>query len=299
MRHRLLFVIHKEGASDRRSSLYRSTKRTVDTLNRFGIESMIGCCYKETLGVLIYEAQPTDVILEEYQICPELLQSLKTLYPTVQFITRMYADTPIETDAGVRLPSLYPIGQVRPKSKAVGDGDIHVGCVGPVRPGYHHVEQAQAAIRYAIDTHRKLMFHVEDDSGSCWMGGLRALFDRHLSHTLITHSKWTHDIFKTQIDVLLDCSPHIATCLDTLDAVVAGVPVVGSSSSDWLGTHSQADVKTPGTMVAKLHRILDGSEEDRDFYTWTQWCDIKAFYERSLSIWVQTFGNVIEKREKA
>jgi hypothetical protein len=134
------------------------------------------------------------------------------------------------------------------------------------RHGYFHIAafdiadnlfiQAVAALEYANMTGKVLHFHV---GGEELDGNVEALFAAS-PHKLVRHPWMAHNEFISLLktmDVAMQVSCSESFNIVAADCVVAGIPIVVSSSSNWVTSWCQAEPTDSEDIVLKLVKADD------------------------------------------
>lgn len=160
------------------------------------------------------------------------------------------------------LPNYYPIDRTYQGPKQIDPNKewISIGCFGAIRPLKNHLEQAVAAIKFAVQHGYKLRFHINatriEGRGDAILKNLRKLFE-HLdpnAFLLVEHGWMDHECFLklcSTIDLLLQVSFSETFNIVGSDCVSVGVPVVGSKEIPWLPKQFHAD-PTSSTDIARV-----------------------------------------------
>jgi hypothetical protein len=157
------------------------------------------------------------------------------------------------------LPNYYPtVGAERPK-KYEPSSVLNVGCFGAIRPLKNQLEQAVAAMKYASDNGQKLRFHINgtriEMNGSAALKNIIQLFEHFPHYDLVLHPWMKHDKFVELIrsmDILLQVSFSETFNIVAADAVVVGVPVVGSPEIPWIANQYKANPNDWDDIVSKM-----------------------------------------------
>lgn len=178
------------------------------------------------------------------------------------------------SDKIIYLPNYYPKEYVpyRSNFKKFSSSDfIDVGCFGAVRPLKNHLIQAFAAIQFAEDLGKKVIFHI--NSGRIEMKGdsvasnLKSLF-QHLAdkgHQLINHEWAPREEFLqlcSQMDICLQVSFSETFNIVAADIISQGVPIVGSNEIYWLEKEFNASPTDDNNICRKLHEGFAFAEEN-------------------------------------
>lgn len=160
------------------------------------------------------------------------------------------------------LPNIYaPDYPVQHKSCKPSDTSIDIGCFGAIRPMKNHLSQAVAACKFADRIGKKLNFHINgsrtEQNGDQVLKNLRALFENN-RHSLVEHDWLNHQDFLKliqKIEIGMQVSFSETFNIVTGDFVASNIPVVVSSSIDWLPFWTKADPSDSEKIANKLYFV--------------------------------------------
>lgn len=145
-----------------------------------------------------------------------------------------------------------------------GHAVLNVGCFGALRPMKNHLNQAIAAIEYANQHNKKLLFHInvgqDAHGGEEILKNLRALFNTSdVKHSLVEwpwydHNKFRHLISKMHFGMQVSLSESFN--LVTADFVNMEVPIVASKDIDWMPMVFRADPTSTDDIREKIKAAL-------------------------------------------
>ncbi|BAG41706.1 hypothetical protein [Ralstonia phage phiRSL1] len=162
------------------------------------------------------------------------------------------------------LPNYYPTthlvdGEMKPDHCDTLD----IGCFGAVRPLKNHMEQAIGALKLAARLNRRLRFHINggriEMNGDQILKNLRLMFKHYPQHELVEHPWMVHAKFKelvASMDLVTQVSFSETFNIVAADAVVLGVPTIGSREITWLNMLYQADPTSSDSIAAVMDRAL-------------------------------------------
>jgi hypothetical protein len=164
------------------------------------------------------------------------------------------------------LPNIYEPG-VPPHLKTLDrtGPNIWIGCLGAIRPLKNQLQQAFAAIAYADDTRRKLIYHINtrfEQGGEQVLRNIRALFAhprcRPHPHQLVEHGWVTTHKQVREIVASFDLSLQVSFTetfnIVSADAVWVGVPIVVSPEIEWAPGYTKARANTLPEILDVMHR---------------------------------------------
>lgn len=184
-------------------------------------------------------------------------------------------DLGVEFNTGITyLPNVYvPDGPVLPFVARHNPRTINVACLGALRPMKNQLLQAIAAISFADDIGKQLVFHINADrveqGGSNILKNLRALFASRTEHVLV-ENPWLGADALTALLSTMDISMQVSLSetfnLVTADAVTAGCPIVVSSEVAWAAPETKVAVPTSRDAIVhamgRAYRRAEGNVED-------------------------------------
>ena len=277
--------------------------------------------------------KPTTVIIEALWVVPQKFDELKRIHPTVNWVVLLHSNTPFLSQEGIAvqwikeyalrgikigvnqsrafddvreilrdsglenlvvyLPDYYPVtpktvAEVEPVSEY-----IHIACYGAVRPLKNHLIQAIAAMRFAEQIGKILVFHINSDISYAEMGesalsNIRALF-KDTPHILSEDGWMTRNDFMEQlrwIDIGMQVSLSETFSIVTADMVNVGIPIVVSPEIGWASFLSKVDPTDSQTITEGLGyaQILGG------FGVHLNRKHLKNFSKESRKVWLKFLG---------
>jgi hypothetical protein len=196
MKQRVVFILKEQlgyhGSHVPSKGLFNSAQFVVNALRDAGVEArLVEVIDNNDIDRVLTLYRPTHCIIEALWVVPEKFEQLQQLHPRVKFVVRIHSKTPFLASEGIALewlkrydvrvgfnslaaarelgalvklplaylPNVYLPGCPPSQARVVHD-DLHVGCLGAIRPLKNHLLQALAAIEYAEVTNRALHFHV-------------------------------------------------------------------------------------------------------------------------------------------
>lgn len=247
--------------------------------------------------------KPEMVIIEALWVVPEKFDVLKKLHPNVRWYVHLHSNAPFLALEGIAMDwilnyrirhvgvivnsepafealepvldedslfllrnvyqheqsPLYPIK----KTRVVHPDEIHVGCMGAVRPMKNQLTQALAAIKYAEKHDKDLYFYINstrsETGGDPVLKNIRALF-KGISAAYLVEQKWQEHAdfvnFLATLDISMQVSLSETFNIVTADAVSAGTPVVVSDEIEWVSWFSKARTDSVDDIVSKMERVM-------------------------------------------
>lgn len=251
------------------------------------VEAIDGNC----IDRLVTEHQPTKVILEAIWVTPSKLAELKRLHPRIKWTVRVHSELPFLANEGMGiawlsaylkmgvevafnshqtvddfsvigktsyLPNFYPLRRSRHRKPSGHRLDI--GCFGAIRPLKNQLIQAFAAVRFAQEHGKRLVFHMNgariEQSGMNNLLSIKALMAE-TGQELVLWPWLPHEEFLELIatmDICLQVSMSETFNIVSADAVSIGVPLVGSDAISWLPKRSRARVDSAEDIAAAMSR---------------------------------------------
>jgi glycosyltransferase involved in cell wall biosynthesis len=288
----ILFIIKKfhgsGGASPVSNGLTKSAQFVVDMLLAQGFRAkLVEAIDGNSIDALVAQNSPARVAIEALWVTPTKMAELQRLWPKVRWTVRVHSETAFLANEGIAidwlleymqqgievafnsqqtvddfadiawatswLPNYYP--QRKPRQPKPDSDTLNVGCFGALRPLKNQLEQAFAAIQFAMRHGKKLIFHMNgsrvEQSGENNLKNIKALFSN--EGGLVLHPWLSHQEFLELIacmDICLQVSLSESFNIVSADAVSMGVPLVGSSAISWLPRRSRAN-------PASAHSIAD------------------------------------------
>lgn len=297
MSHSTLFILKKfydyGGTNKIANGLRTSAQFVVDLLLKEGHRAYLAeAIDANCIDRLVTQYRPARVVLEAIWVTPEKLSELQKLHPHVRWTVRVHSELPFLANEGmaldwlldyvgqgvqvafnsqqtvddfrvlapsIHLPNFYPLRQPRRHPKHEQD-ELHVGCFGAIRPLKNQLIQAVAAVQYACDKGKRLVFHmngtrIEQLGANCLKNIIAVIgeADAELQlHPWLSHDEFLHLI--GDMDICLQVSLSESFCIVASDAVSMGVPLVGSDAITWLPKRSKARVDSAASICEAMHK---------------------------------------------
>lgn len=173
-----------------------------------------------------------------------------------------YHLSPDYADRIIYLPNYYSNPDRAVKHVPINSNEVHIGCFGAIRPLKNQLTQACAAIKFADDIGKRLVFHINgtrvEGQGQPVLHNIRHIFQHSPNHTLVEHSWLPHDKFMELVatmDFGMQCSFTETFNIVAADMVSVDVPMVVSSEVTWLPMWVKADPTSVGSIVRKLKLV--------------------------------------------
>lgn len=189
----------------------------------------------------------------------------------------------------VYLPNYYPAAK-RPNDHQPVDTELHVGCFGAIRPLKNQLIQAIAAIRYAKETDRRLVFHVNgnrmEGGGEPIIKNIRMLFKNATDGSeLVEHPWMPHQDFLevlSKMDIGMQVSYTESFNIVAADMVTMNIPVVTSDEIVWINKLFHAIPSSTDSIVSVMGRaeFLGG------FGAHLNRCKLGNFVDKTEDLWV-------------
>jgi hypothetical protein len=295
------------------SGLYNSAKFSQQMLVAEGFEAkLVEVTDGNDIDREVFGYRPQVVILEALWVTPEKLAEVQLLHPSVKWIVRLHSEIPfialegiavfwlrgywaipnvfvaanteqgrmdyftIQTAVGacgrlLNLPTYYP--PVRQPRVAKNHTRLHVICPGSIRPLKNQFTQAVAALQYAEEHGKRLLFYVNttrcEQNGEEIFKNLVNLFNgtRHelLPIDWLSHEEFLKLLARMDIGLQVSFSETFNIC--AADLVVSGVPIVTSKQVYWTSSFIHADPTSTEDIVHKMDRatIFSGAFDSLNF----------------------------------
>lgn len=292
-----LFILKKfydyGGRNQISNGLRNSCMFIVDLLNTEGywaelVEAIDGNC----IDRIVTQFKPARVVIEAIWVTPDKMAQLIRLHPSIEWTVRVHSELPFLANEGTaveylfaylalgvevafnsehtandfrpfgdvaHLPNYYPL--LTPRPPLPESDTLNIGCFGAIRPLKNQLIQAFAAIRFAQEIGKPLVFHMNgsrvEQSGNNVLKNIKALFAA-TGQTLVLHPWLSHEDFLVlirQMDMCLAVSLSESFCIVAADAVGLGVPLIGSDAIHWLHKWSRAKVDSAESVCAAMQRV--------------------------------------------
>jgi glycosyltransferase involved in cell wall biosynthesis len=311
-----LFIIRKNCAYDGgtlSNGLRNSAQFVVDMLLMEGIRAkLVEAVDGNSIDKLVHDNQPYRVVLEAIWVTPAKMAELLKLWPKVKWTIRCHSETPFIAQEGCAvgwikqylamgievafnspdtandflvlgkttyLPNYYPMR--KPRSPKPPADTLNIGCFGAIRPLKNQLIQAFAAVAYAREKGKKLLFHMNgsrpEQNGANNLKNIQAL----LGSQLVLHPWLEHEDFLeliARMDMCLQVSLSESFSITASDAVSMGVPLVGSPAIKWLPERSQAATDSSESIVAAMKHADGTAVIMNQAY-------LKAYLKTAVAIW--------------
>lgn len=295
----------------RSSGLFNSTRFIAEGLRDRDVDAHIvevidnNCIDRE-----VSKYRPDIVIIEALWVVPEKFEILKRFHPKVKWFIHMHSGFPFLAQEGIAmewvfkcakqgikiianspesyeayipligqenlvfLPNVYITDPEEPVYHWPYSQWINVGCFGAVRPMKNHLLQAMAAIQFARDKGKKLLFHFNvsriEVGGNPVLKNLIHLFAE-LPDAQLVECPWMEpdefiDYLNENIDIGMQVSMTETFNVVTADYVTAGLPIVVSKEVAWASKFCMAKDDDITDIVSKMHRVYG----KRWLVTWNQ-----------------------------
>ncbi len=189
----------------------------------------------------------------------------------------------------IYLPNCYPVQDFMPIKTVVEGPELHIACFGAFRPLKNHLNQAFAALKFAEQQNKKLVFHVNnrlDQGGQPVAKNIQGLFNSidPAVAELVVHGWEDRDTFINSLracDLLMQVSMSETFNIVAADALLAGIPVVLSKEIVWAYPMT-ADPQDVSDIVEKL----DLTWRLRSFTIQKNRVNLSRFAAVSSRLWV-------------
>lgn len=325
---RVLFILKNQssyGYGHKASGLRNSVKFINDMLNQNGISShSVIVTDNNDIDREVSNFKPTHVFIEALWVVPEKFEVLKKLHPAIKWIIRIHSEIPFLALEGialewirkyVRMPNVFVAAnsqKAREDLEVITDYPIlylpnfypsffespktdfgrilQIGSFGAVRPFKNQLEQAVAAIRYAQDNGKSLLFHINVariEGGEALLKNLRALFANRLNMSLVEHPWLSHldflRLLRSEIDLVMMASFTETFSIVAADAVSQGIPVLGSDDIPWLSPDATvANLTSSNEMAGGIRQVLTRPRK----ITRENQKGLMRYADRSKQIWL-------------
>ena len=277
----------------------------------------------------VAEGRPQIVVLEALWVTPRKMAELVRLHPRVRFVLRIHSAWPFlaaegtaiewlrEYPSEVRvavndkrvqadlfgalgltslwLPNFYPTQHPLLLLGTAERAALVIGSFGALRLLKNTLAQAVAAIEYAEQAGRRLLFCVnEPNADPQVLKNLRALFAGRGNARLhecgwLDHNEFL-DIVRIQ-DAVMQVSFTETFCIVAADAVAVGTPLVTSPEVSWADPASMADPNDTRSMAKALNRALRPAWHHRDLRESNR-SRLRAFSAKAREIWLITLPEI-------
>ena len=297
---RVLFLLkHGEqySAGNRpKGGLFNSARMVAEMLEDSNTLTWLEHCIDgNDIDRLVTLIKPDVCIIEALWVTPEKLQENVRLHPATRFVVRLHSELPFLAQEGIALqwlkaygpdveiavnsarmdrdlgyalgvdsiylPNYYPAPSRLPdRSGRKPSKALRVGCFGAMRPLKNHLTQAVAAIEFAAQEGKQLLFCVNSTNADPQiLKNMRALFAGRDEAELYEIPWYGHDAFRYELAlcaVALQCSLSETFNIVSADAVSMGVPLVVSPEVSWASRWSKVDPANVDAIVVGMRRAL-------------------------------------------
>jgi hypothetical protein len=168
---------------------------------------------------------------------------------------------------------------------------VCIGCFGAIRPLKNQLIQAIAAIKFAEDINKELIFYIngtrEELQGSSVLKNIRALFNNS-KHTLIEIDWLDHSSFlsyiKNNIDIGMQVSFTETFNIVSADLISQSIPIVTSNEVKFASKLIQANCTDVDDIVNKLHLAYNFK-----FITLINSFKLKLQSKKTKKVWLKYF----------
>lgn len=285
------------------SGLYNSAKFVSDMLCTIpGLNSnIVDVVDNNDIDRVVTAYKPNIVIIEALWVVPEKFAILQNLHPKVKWVVRLHSELPFLANEGTAMtwlkayekyrnvfiasnsnylvcamkhilkkpvlytPNYYPTSVQRAYPALYKtDNVVEVGCFGAIRPMKNHLTQAVAAIKFAENNDKALIFHVNntrlEQKGDNNYKNLKALFEG-TPHTLKEHPWMRHSDFLKQVrlmDIGLQVSLSETYNIVAADFVNNNIPIVTSKEISFVNHFNKVrSNKDIDAIVYRMQGALD------------------------------------------
>ncbi len=298
-REKILFVVKRcyryDGERQVSRGLLISAQMVASMLVAMGYDALVAEAVDgNSIDALVARHRPTRVVIEAIWVTPAKLAELSGLWPRVRWTVRVHSEFPFLANEGMAIEWLEGYSSIAAEvafnaRRAVEDFSLiglscwlpntylaedawagrppvvesktlHVGCFGAIRPLKNQLQQAVAAVRFARQQGRGLVFHMNgsrlEQFGENNLKNIKA-FLRGASAALDLHPWLDHEGFRAlvaRMDICLQVSLTESFCIVAADAVSQGVALVGSPAIEWLPLRAQADPLSTDSIVSAMHK---------------------------------------------
>lgn len=196
------------------------------------------------------------------------------------------------SDRCLYLPNYYPLGAQYESLEPKNPKEVHVSCFGAIRPLKNHLNQAIAAIKFADDIDKKLVFHINatriEGKGESILKSLESLFARTRQHKLEKHGWLSHEDFlklNAKMDIAMQCSFSETFNIVAADAISQKIPIVVTEEISWASSVFSVAEPTTDAMVKALNRTYRWKFLNALFNE----LNLTSYSNKSEKIWVNYF----------
>jgi hypothetical protein len=258
--------------------LINSARLVAEQLNRLPgvVAKYIDVHDNNAIDKEVTNFKPTAVVIEALWVVPSKFPVLVRLHPRVQWVVRVHSKPSFIANEGIAMEWLAAYAAMAPNVRVAANNEefaetlsnlfghralylpnvyspvsrpnrrmdsgkyLHVGCFGAIRPMKNHLTQAMAAIEFARERGRFLVFHVNGDrleqKGEEVIKNLRALFAATPNTVLLEHPWTSHEDFlgiAANMHIGMQVSLTETFNIVSADLASLGVPLVVCEDVDW------------------------------------------------------------------
>lgn len=251
----------------------------------------------------VHEFKPTHVIINALWVTPEKIKELVSKWASVKWCVIIHSKTPFLANEGIAfswikkyrdlglpnleiagnsaifsddmtatigmdvlyLPNIYRPGTCPSKQPRKEKSNIiNIGCFGALRPLKNHMNQAVAAVKFADQIDKSLVFHINsrsEQNGDQVYKNLVAFFDSTEKHRMVVHDWMDHARFMDlckMMDIGMQVSYSESFNIVSADMVWNGVPMVMGQDIDWAPRIFAADPNSTDDIVDSLYMAWYG-----------------------------------------
>lgn len=280
------------------------------------------------INTIVSIYKPSEVFIEALWATPDKLETLAKLHPQIQWFVRIHSQIPFISGEGIAIewikkykklgekykiavaansqrfcdemgeigldcvytPNIYYLPEKYPYQYKKRGDVVNIGAMCAVRPLKNLLTQAVAAITFAEQSKKTLMFHINgtrtEQKGDSVLKNLRALFIDS-PHKLVEHDWYGHQEFLEMLqglDILLQVSFTETFNIVAADAVTVKVPVIASREIEWLPCCSK--VPNP-TSVKSIVSYMRWAYYLSPLYTTLNTAALEKYNTEATKVWMQ------------
>ena len=224
------------------------------------------------------------------------VNSIEMLHDIRMYIkTILYNENYEEMEKVIYLPNYYPkTFKIKNNYNCESDEYINISCFGAIRPLKNHLIQAFAALKFATNIRKKLIFHINgnriEQKSEHILTNIISLFSNlsEQGHELVLHDWLDKDDFLelcSKMDIGLQCSMSETFNIVCADLISQGVPVIGSPEIPWLYPLFTADPTNSEIICKKLLNAFWSPK----FNVRQNQKSLNKYSNKSKDIWIKYF----------
>jgi hypothetical protein len=316
-----------------RGGLFTSARLVAEMLERAGVRvGLRHCIDGNDIDREVTAFKPDVCVIEALWVTPEKAQQNARLHPDTLFVVRIHSEIQFLSSEGIAiqwlkeygpvvniavnseradrdlgyalgldsilLPNYYPTPDKAPRRAEVADGGyLFVGCFGALRPLKNNLAQAIAALEYAAQVDRRLVFGVNIAAADPQiLKNMRALFKGRSDGASLYELGWLdHADFVETLgvcEVVMQCSQSETFCITAADAAALGIPIVVSPEVRWASRYSQVDPNDVDAMVRGLDRALTWNRRGR-LLERLNLARLRKTSERAKATWLRFLSSAV------